>query len=92
MKTQYCENELCECTATDRVRVSVKKASDGWRWLCAGCYEVYYWGVQHGRTFEAACHGVAVDDQSSQDKPKKLKKIRLTKTMIETAEKFGIYL
>jgi len=90
MKTKYCENPLCECEATERVRVSVTKPSDGWRWLCAGCYEVYYWGVQHGRMFEAACHGVPVSDQSSQDKPKK--PTRITKALIKKAEKLGVYL
>ena len=70
--------------------MSVTKPSDGWRWLCAGCYEVYYWGVQHGRMFEAACHGVPVSDQSSQDKPKK--PTRITKALIKKAEKLGVYL
>jgi hypothetical protein len=45
---QYCQNPLCENTATNVVAVSVDQPSDQHRSLCAACEEAYSWGVQHG--------------------------------------------
>jgi len=46
---KYCQNPLCENEAIKEVPVSVEKASDQTRTLCAACEESYSWGVQHGR-------------------------------------------
>jgi transcription elongation factor Elf1 len=46
---KYCQNPLCENEAVKQVPVSVGKASDQKRALCAVCEEVYTWGVQHGQ-------------------------------------------
>ena len=45
----YCQNPLCDAEAVRQVKVSVKKASDERRSLCACCEEVFVWGVQHGK-------------------------------------------
>lgn len=45
---EYCQNPLCESEAIKEVPVSVRKASDQKRSLCAACEEVYTWGVQQG--------------------------------------------
>ena len=45
---QYCQNPLCENEAVKEVSVSIKKASDETRSVCAACEEAYGWGVQHG--------------------------------------------
>jgi len=67
----YCDNPNCECEAVEQVKVSEVKPHDSKRWLCQSCYEVYFWGVQHGREHEAMNHGVLVGNDSSQVKPKK---------------------
>ena len=46
---KYCQNPLCENEAVKQVPVSVGKASDQKRALCAVCEEVFTWGVQHGQ-------------------------------------------
>ena len=46
---KYCQNQLCENEAAKDVPVSVDRASDESRSLCAVCEEAYSWGVQHGR-------------------------------------------
>ena len=46
---KYCQNPLCDAEAVKQVKVSVKKASDERRSLCACCEEVFVWGVQHGK-------------------------------------------
>jgi hypothetical protein len=46
---KYCQNPFCENEATKQVLVSIDKAGDQKRSLCAVCEEVYTWGVQHGR-------------------------------------------
>ena len=46
---EYCQNPLCENEAGKDVPVSVNRASDERRSLCAVCEEAYSWGVQHGR-------------------------------------------
>ena len=46
---EYCQNPLCENEAVKEVPVSVDKASDQVRALCAACEEAYTWGVQHGK-------------------------------------------
>ena len=51
MKT-YCENTYCETPAVKEVPVSVHRAGDQKRSLCATCFEAYTWGVQHGRMSE----------------------------------------
>ncbi len=45
----FCQNSLCEHEAVKEVPVSVAKASDQRRSLCAACEEAYTWGVQHGQ-------------------------------------------
>lgn len=47
--TCYCDNPLCDTEAARKVVVSVERASDEGRLLCESCYEVFVWGVQHGR-------------------------------------------
>ena len=49
---QYCENDVCECEAVYEVSVSINHVADEVRSLCATCYEVYIWGVQHGRKLQ----------------------------------------
>jgi len=46
---KFCENPFCENEGIREVRVSVNRAADGKRTLCAACEEVFAWGVQHGR-------------------------------------------
>ena len=46
---RYCQNPLCENEAVKEVPVSVARASDQKRMLCAACKEAYDWGVRHGR-------------------------------------------
>jgi len=46
---KYCQNQYCENEAAKEVPVSVDKASDQRRSVCATCEEAYTWGVQHGR-------------------------------------------
>ena len=46
---EYCDNPLCQNRSTKEVPVSVEHPSDQVRALCAGCEEVYTWGVQHGK-------------------------------------------
>ena len=48
MKT-FCDNKYCETEAVEEVPVSVNRAGDQKRSLCATCFEAYTWGVQHGR-------------------------------------------
>jgi hypothetical protein len=45
---EFCDNPYCENPGTKEVPVSVEKASDQKRTLCAPCHEAYSWGVQHG--------------------------------------------
>ena len=45
---KHCHNSLCQNEAVKEVPVSVNKASDEMRSLCAACEEAYGWGVQHG--------------------------------------------
>ena len=40
---KYCQNPLCGAEAVKEVKVSVEKASDGERSLCACCEEVFVW-------------------------------------------------
>ena len=46
---EFCENQYCESPGFKEVPVSVRKAGDQRRTLCAACEEAYTWGVQHGR-------------------------------------------
>jgi hypothetical protein len=46
---RFCENPNCDSPGFKEVPVSVRRASDQRRTLCAACEEVYTWGVQHGR-------------------------------------------
>ena len=46
---RHCQNSLCENEAVKEVTVSVAKASDQKRAVCAACTEAYDWGVRHGR-------------------------------------------
>ena len=58
---KFCENQYCESPGVKEVPVSVRKSGDQRRTLCAGCEEVYAWGVQHGRmTVEQARLFIAV--------------------------------
>ena len=45
---EFCENEHCENPGFKQVPVSVIKASDQVRTLCATCEEAHSVGVQHG--------------------------------------------
>ncbi len=45
----YCQNPLCQNQAFKEVPISVAKASDRRRSLCATCEQVYTWGVRHGQ-------------------------------------------
>jgi len=49
---EFCDNPHCESPGFKEVPVSVEKAADQKRTLCAPCEETYSWGVQHG-TFVA---------------------------------------
>ena len=49
----FCDNPNCENPGFKEVPVSVRKAGDQKRTLCATCEEAYTWGVQHG-TFTAS--------------------------------------
>ena len=44
----FCDNPNCENPGFKEVPVSVRKAADQKRTLCATCEEAYSWGVQHG--------------------------------------------
>ena len=46
---EFCENQYCESPGLREVPVSVRKAGDQRRTLCAACEEAYSCGVQHGR-------------------------------------------
>jgi hypothetical protein len=65
----YCENDLCEFPAIKRVAVSENSVRDAKRDYCASCEESYSVGVQHGRHFEAARHGVLPGREDAQGKP-----------------------
>ena len=45
---QSCQNPYCENPSVKEVPVSVTRASDQTRVLCAICKEAYSWGVQQG--------------------------------------------
>lgn len=65
----YCESEFCEAPAMHRVAISEETAHDATRDYCAGCYEIYTIGVQHGRFHEAARYGAKPGRKSAQDPP-----------------------
>ena len=48
MRNEFCQNENCDSPSVKDVRVSVNRASDEVRSLCATCEEAYTIGVQHG--------------------------------------------
>jgi len=48
MRQKFCQNEYCDAPSVKDVRVSVNRASDEVRSLCAACEEAYTIGVQHG--------------------------------------------
>ena len=56
----FCDNALCENPGFKEVPVSVRKAGDEKRTLCAPCEEAYSWGVQHG-TFLAGADDRLLD-------------------------------
>jgi len=56
----FCDNALCENPGFKEVPVSVRRAGDEKRTLCAACEEAYSWGVQHG-TFVAEAEGSRLD-------------------------------
>ena len=49
---EFCDNPYCENPGFKEVPVSVRRAGDQKRTLCASCEEAWSWGVQHG-TFTA---------------------------------------
>ncbi len=51
----FCDNPNCDNPAFKEVPVSVRKAGDQKRTLCATCEEAYTWGVQHG-TFSVSAN------------------------------------
>ena len=76
---RFCENSLCENEAVKMVPVSVNKASNQKRSLCAACQEAYDWGVQHARmtpkrkriwVLAVADRGVVVHGGAFSNKPK----------------------
>jgi len=46
---EFCDNPHCDNPGVKEVPVSVKRASDQVRTLCAPCEEAYTWGLQHGQ-------------------------------------------
>ena len=56
----FCDNPLCENPGFKEVPVSVRKAGDQRRTLCAPCEEAYTWGIQHG-TFVAGAEDRLLD-------------------------------
>ena len=62
MKKKYCDNTLCENPVFKEVPVSVRRAGDQKRSLCAACEEAYSTGVQHG-TFVAREEAAILDDR-----------------------------
>jgi len=56
----FCDNPSCDNPGFKEVRVSVRKAGDETRTLCAPCEEAFTWGVQHG-TFLAGADDRLLD-------------------------------
>jgi hypothetical protein len=54
MRNEFCQNEYCDNPSVKDVRVSVNRASDEVRSLCATCEEAYTIGVQHGTVLAQA--------------------------------------
>jgi hypothetical protein len=69
---KYCQNPLCENEAVKQVSVSVGKASDQKRALCAVCEEVYSWGVQHGQMSKP---GLQIDPPPKEKGPEPLYRV-----------------
>jgi len=67
---EYCENSLCENQTVKEVPVSINKASDETRSLCAMCEETYRWGVQHG--LQNAAPGLYILPPPAEEGPKGL--------------------
>jgi len=67
---KYCQNSLCENEAVKEVPVSINKASDEMRSLCAVCEEAYSWGVQHG--LQNAAPGLFILPPPGEEGPKQL--------------------
>ena len=61
---KHCQNQYCENESAKKVPVSVKKASDQKRAVCAACEGTYTWGVQQGR---ASVKGLIVDPPPCED-------------------------
>ena len=68
----YCQNPLCENEAVKQVPVSIGKASDQKRALCAVCEEVYSWGVQHGQLSKP---GLQIDPPPKEGGPEHLYRV-----------------
>lgn len=56
----FCDNPLCENPGFKEVPVSIRRAGDQKRTLCAPCEEAFTWGVQHG-TFLAGADDRLLD-------------------------------
>jgi hypothetical protein len=69
---KYCQNPLCENEATKQVPVSMNKAGDQKRSLCAVCEEVYTWGVQHGQMSKA---GLKIEPPPKESGPEPLYRV-----------------
>jgi hypothetical protein len=69
---KFCQNPLCENAASRQVPVSVEKASDQRRALCAACEEVYSWGVQYGRMSKA---GLQIEPPPQEKGPEPLYRV-----------------
>jgi len=76
---RHCENPLCENEAVRQVPVSVDRASDQKRALCAACKQAYDWGLRHGRMtpksrriwiLAVADRGIIVHGGAFSNKPK----------------------
>jgi hypothetical protein len=69
---KFCQNPLCENEAVKQVHVSVRKASDQKRALCAACEEVFTWGVQHGQMSKP---GLQIDLPPKEKRPEPLYRV-----------------
>ena len=69
---KYCQNPLCGNEAAKQVPVSVEKASDQKRSLCAVCEEVFMWGVQHGQMSKS---GWQIDPPPKENGPEPLYRV-----------------
>jgi transcription elongation factor Elf1 len=67
---RHCQNPWCENEAVKEVPVSVNKASDEMRSVCAACEAVYSWGVQHG--LQNAASGLHILPPPAEEGPREL--------------------